>query len=169
MIDVIKPVFRSLAHPDFLRKCLHGKTQNTNESFNNIIWCRVPKTVFVGANTLSIGVHDAVLTFNEGSSGRIKVLKRLGIEPGMNMVKACQNIDYLRVKKADIHNELKFRNARKVRRGLKRPQRRKMTLMTQNMYLKHIKGMVKFECHFLIIVTLCVNVHFSLKLLRVEP
>jgi hypothetical protein len=45
---VIKPIFQSLAHPDLLKKCLHGRTQNPNESFNNVIWTRIPKNVFVG-------------------------------------------------------------------------------------------------------------------------
>ncbi|GFV32518.1 hypothetical protein TNCV_1054991 [Trichonephila clavipes] len=34
-----------------IEKCLHGRTQNPNESFNKCIWERIPKTVFVGIET----------------------------------------------------------------------------------------------------------------------
>ena len=33
----IRPVFEDLTKDDELRKCLHGKTQNANESFNRKI------------------------------------------------------------------------------------------------------------------------------------
>ncbi|GFT56013.1 uncharacterized protein TNCV_3116991 [Trichonephila clavipes] len=51
---------------DLLKKCLHGRTQNPNESFNKCIWERIPKTVFVGIETLKFGVMDAVICFNDG-------------------------------------------------------------------------------------------------------
>ncbi|GFS85958.1 uncharacterized protein TNCV_1219541 [Trichonephila clavipes] len=49
----VKKVFRDLTEKDLLKKCLHGRTQNPNESFNKCIWERIiPKTVFVGIETL---------------------------------------------------------------------------------------------------------------------
>lgn len=36
----------------------------------------------MGLNTLKIGAMDAVITFNDGTVGRARVLKRLGIVPG---------------------------------------------------------------------------------------
>ncbi|GFX81668.1 transposable element Tc3 transposase [Trichonephila clavipes] len=53
------------------KKCLHGRTQNPNESFNKCIWERIPKTVFVGIETLKFGVMDAVICFNDGYVSRI--------------------------------------------------------------------------------------------------
>ena len=55
VMEIIKPTYRDLAHPDLLKKCLHGQTQNPNESFNNLIWTRIPKNVFVGRKTLKWG------------------------------------------------------------------------------------------------------------------
>lgn len=46
VLEVIKPIFRDLAHPDLLKKCLHGKTQNVNGAFKNIVWTRIPKKSF---------------------------------------------------------------------------------------------------------------------------
>ena len=34
----VKPIFRELQDEKLLSKCLHGKTQNQNESFNGMIW-----------------------------------------------------------------------------------------------------------------------------------
>ncbi|GFT74704.1 uncharacterized protein TNCV_562561 [Trichonephila clavipes] len=43
-------IFRDLTAKELLLKCLHGRTQNPNESFNNCVWNRVPKKTF--ASTL---------------------------------------------------------------------------------------------------------------------
>ena len=118
--DIIKPVFRSLADSELLRKCLHGRTQNPNESFNSVIWSKIPKIVFVSIDTLSVRVHDSVLTFNEGCAGRVKVLKCLGIKPGVNMLKICREIDLLRLKKSDLDGENFNKEARKAARNKKR-------------------------------------------------
>lgn len=116
--DVMKSVYRDLAHPD-VKKCLHGKTQNANEAFNHILWSRIPKTVFVGANTLQIGLCDAVLSFNDGNVGRAKVLQKLNINPGFNTVNILKELDEIRVKKADILMEQMAKRARRIQRNLK--------------------------------------------------
>ena len=41
VMDQIKPVFRDLADPGLLEKCVDGYTQNANESFNNNSWSGV--------------------------------------------------------------------------------------------------------------------------------
>ncbi|GBM16058.1 hypothetical protein AVEN_163104-1 [Araneus ventricosus] len=46
VVEAMRPVFRDLSHPDLLKKCVHGNTQNPNESVNNVIWSRVPKSTF---------------------------------------------------------------------------------------------------------------------------
>ena len=35
--DKIRPIFLDLSDENHLSKCLHGKTQNNNESINNVI------------------------------------------------------------------------------------------------------------------------------------
>jgi hypothetical protein len=67
-VDVRKailPIYTALCKPEMLEKCLHGKTQNANESFNGMIWNRVPKSTHVGLNILSVGVYDTIAHFNE--------------------------------------------------------------------------------------------------------
>ena len=80
--DFIRPVFISLSDEELLKKCLHGKTENNNESLNGVIWKKCPKDVFVGRATLEIGVASAVINFNDDSSEVLNVLNSLKIEPG---------------------------------------------------------------------------------------
>ncbi|KAJ4443915.1 hypothetical protein ANN_05702 [Periplaneta americana] len=94
----VKPIFRDLADKKLVEKCTSGCTQNPNESFNNSIWERLPKTVFVGLNVLKTGVLDAVITFNDGSSSRKKVLELMDIKPGFSMEHELYAIEVRRVK-----------------------------------------------------------------------
>uniref|UniRef100_A0A0B7BM13 Uncharacterized protein n=1 Tax=Arion vulgaris TaxID=1028688 RepID=A0A0B7BM13_9EUPU len=47
VIKFIETVFKDLVDENLLRKCIHGKTQNTNECLNKLIWDRCPKEYFV--------------------------------------------------------------------------------------------------------------------------
>ncbi|GBN84391.1 hypothetical protein AVEN_77567-1 [Araneus ventricosus] len=89
----MRPVFKDLFHPDLLKKCVHGNTQNPNESVNKIIWSRVPKSIFVQIEGLSLGVYDAECTFNEGNSAKLQIIKNLGIEPGEYTLNALKCLD----------------------------------------------------------------------------
>ena len=97
IMEAIKPIYRDLSQPNLLKKCVHGKTQNVNESLNNCLWERIPKNIFVGAQTLRIGVFDAVLTFNDGVVAREKVLSNMGVVTGSNCKKALRAIDNIRI------------------------------------------------------------------------
>ncbi|XP_049854439.1 uncharacterized protein LOC126335325 [Schistocerca gregaria] len=112
VITAIKPIFRDLARPDLVRKCLHGQRQNPNECFNSIIWNHLPKTVFVGMHTMKLGVHGAVITFCCGNIGKCWVLKKLGINPGENMITGLQHCDKMRITDA---NRSAFNMAKKAR------------------------------------------------------
>ncbi|KAG8277007.1 hypothetical protein J6590_051908 [Homalodisca vitripennis] len=61
--------------------------------FNNVVWTRLPKNVFVGRKTLELGVYDAIITFNNGNLGRLEVFKHLGISDiGSNTIDALKKI-----------------------------------------------------------------------------
>lgn len=100
VMEKVKPIFRDLADPKLLSKCLHGGTQNSSESLNQIIWSRIPKSTFVLKETLELGVYDAVACFNKGNIVKCEVLMKLGIVPGRMCVEVMKNIDLLRIKKA---------------------------------------------------------------------
>ena len=61
VIAKLKPEYIRLSENNLLQKCLHGKTQNQNESLNGMVWQRIPKEIYVGRETLELGLYDAVL------------------------------------------------------------------------------------------------------------
>ena len=64
VIRELKPIYADMSSNALLRKCLHGKTQNRNESFNGMVWERVPKTRFSSLVHLEFGVYEAVANLN---------------------------------------------------------------------------------------------------------
>ena len=49
---ILRSIFDDLGNDNLLGKCLHGMTQNNNESLNGVVWKRVPKDIYVGRETL---------------------------------------------------------------------------------------------------------------------
>ena len=96
----MKPIFRDLSETRLLEKCLSGKSQNPNESLNNVIWARISKRTFVSIETLKFGTFEAVSTYNEGYVTKIKIMEHLGLPAGSYMVKAMKRLDIARVRKA---------------------------------------------------------------------
>ncbi|GFW55179.1 uncharacterized protein TNCV_115651 [Trichonephila clavipes] len=78
VLNTIKPTYLELCTKELLTKCLHGKTQNSNECLNGVIWQRVSKEVFVCLKILKCGALDAVIQFNDGYTRVVlKFLKNL--------------------------------------------------------------------------------------------
>lgn len=95
--EAIRPVFEALSSDSLLQKCAHGGSQNTNESFHNMIWERCPKTTFVGRSRLTLAVEDATIVYNEGEMGRLDIFRELGMPEGFYTVKCFKDIDKSRV------------------------------------------------------------------------
>ncbi|CAN7979344.1 unnamed protein product, partial [Ixodes persulcatus] len=120
VLEVLKPIYQQLAKPELLKKCLHGKTQNANESFNNVVWERAPKNVFLGLETLKIATMDAVLTFNDGSIARADIFRLFGVSPGFFTVQWLRDADRRRLYFANRATQLVTKEARKARRQAKK-------------------------------------------------
>ncbi|KAJ8887125.1 hypothetical protein PR048_013340 [Dryococelus australis] len=117
VVEEMKSLFRDLSEPELLKKCLHGRTQNPNESVNSVIWNRLPKTTFIRVRTLYFGVWDAVASFNEGNLIMCHMYGRLGFPPGRNCVQAMKRLDGYRIDEAKrmVKNiEMKARQKRKA-------------------------------------------------------
>ena len=82
VIKHVKSVFDNLSTDELLTKCLHGKTQNQNESFNGTIWNKIPKTNYVAPEVFELSVLDVVVHFNIGNLGTLHIFDKLGIERG---------------------------------------------------------------------------------------
>ncbi|GFU63451.1 uncharacterized protein TNCV_44971 [Trichonephila clavipes] len=124
VVEAMRPIFRDLSHPDLLKKCLHGKTQNPNESFHNVVWSRVPKATFVQIETLSLGVYDAVCSFNDGNVSKLKMLQKMGVEPGEFSVSAMKLLDRERLMKAIYAFSGRSKKIRKDKKKKKKERRR---------------------------------------------
>ena len=111
--DAIKPIFVDLSDDNLLKKCLHGQTQNNNESLNGVIWKRFSKDVFVGRSTLEMGVASAVISFNDGLSGILKVMENLSMNPSENCIRYCNGKDNTRIKEMEKKSTPEVRHRRK--------------------------------------------------------
>ena len=82
VISVVKPMYLDLIKPAQLNKCLHGLTQNQNESFNCTIWDRALKVTYCSYDKMEFAVYDAVSNFNDGRQASVDILQYLNIHPG---------------------------------------------------------------------------------------
>ena len=96
----IRPTYDSLAKESELEKCLHGKTQNCNESFNNLICKRIPKAEYVSLDCLKFGLYDAVGHFNIGMKSSVLVYEKLNMVPGTYLLKGCRTLNVKRVRRS---------------------------------------------------------------------
>ena len=118
--DIIKPIFshEDLGSDTLLERCLHGQTQNVNESFNGVIWKKVPKDVFVFKKTLEIGVASATISYNEGGTGLLKLFDKCGFTPGYFTTHGYLECDKRRVSNMDNKMSVKGKKRRKTLRGI---------------------------------------------------
>ncbi|GFT60688.1 uncharacterized protein TNCV_3584051 [Trichonephila clavipes] len=121
VLNKIKPVYLELCDKQILSKCLHGRTQNANKCFNGIVWQKVPKEVFVSLKTIKFGSCDAIIHFNEGLNGCLKVFNKMNIEnPGVFTLRGYKHLDKCRIRES-IHNpDPKTKKNRKILRALKK-------------------------------------------------
>ena len=116
----VKPIFAELSKETLLSKCLHGKTQNQNESYNALIWERLPKTKYVSLTQLKFGSYDAVSHFNIGKKSSVHLFEKLNMIPGRYLTKQCANINRKRLFGSVYKASDDARKRRKILRGAKK-------------------------------------------------
>ena len=72
------------------------------EYLNNMIWAKCPKNVFVTKQVWQLGGNSAVIEFNEGANGVIRVLEKLGIDIGKETVGGTAKKKKTRIKKMHL-------------------------------------------------------------------
>lgn len=122
IMKAIEPIFKDLSEKTLLEKCIKGKTQNPNESLNNVIWSKISKKTFVSLETLKFGVYQAVSSFNDGHMGILKTFEKMHLEPGKNCVEAMKKADQKRIK----HGEKCFEEVQKKIRQKLNVNKRKL-------------------------------------------
>ena len=85
----VKPGYMKLTADSELPKCLHGQTQNANESLNSLIWERASKSRYCGLTKLKLCVYDAISYFNYGAQSILDTLKLLSIDAGNYTIKSA--------------------------------------------------------------------------------
>ena len=135
--NLIKPIFshKDLASAKLLERCVDGETQNVNEALNQIIWKKIPKDVFVGKNTLDMGVHSAIISYNDGFSGLLKVLKACGLKTGILTERFVQTHDTIRVKASDRRSSEPVKMRRKKLHCIRKGYQDKNEEVEGEMYL----------------------------------
>ncbi|GFW48974.1 uncharacterized protein TNCV_3901721 [Trichonephila clavipes] len=117
VLNMVKPTYLELCTKELLTKCLHGKTQNSNECLNALIWQRVPKEVFVCLKTLKSGALDAVIQFNDEYKSCVEIFKKLNLTHGYFTLKSYKNLDISRINDAERHSTPNVNQRRKILRA----------------------------------------------------
>ena len=120
VVKALKPILLELPDNKLLKKCLHGKTQNANESFNAMIWNRIPKTRYCGLDKLEFAVYDAVAHFDIGRMATIKVFETLNIIPGLYTLELWNILNNKRKQSASFKEMDSSKKQRKIIRNLKK-------------------------------------------------
>jgi len=115
IFNAIQKIYQDLTTEDLLSRCLGGYTQNSNESFNSIVWTIAPKSISSGKKILDIAVDIAAILFNEGFKGLLEVMTSLGLNIGYDTYNYCHEIDEHRVRAAEHSSSRSRKDARKER------------------------------------------------------
>jgi hypothetical protein len=116
IMDKLKPVFEDLACEKLLKRCVHGGTQNNNESFHHLIWERCPKTVFASLPRLKVAVYDAIITFNEGERSALNLFQDMNFESvGSAAAKWAVSADRKRLDQSILQGAALVKSARKAK------------------------------------------------------
>lgn len=118
--DIVRKDFEELSDDKILKKCTHGKTQNANESLNNVIWSRCPKNIFLHKASFEMGVNSAVLHFNEGTAGVKRVLNFLNLEIGAKTILSSSRKDKARLSNMARKDTLKVKNRRRKLKAIRK-------------------------------------------------
>ena len=116
----IKPIFQDLANADMLRKCLHGMTQNSNESFNQLVWNRCPKNIFTSRPTVEMAVNSSVIVYNDGFLALTSVFEHISLQPGIYFIKGAQKKNAERIRNMDKKSTDETKQRRKTLRSVRK-------------------------------------------------
>ena len=110
----LKPMYEELSCDKLLKKCLHGLTQNSNESYNMTVWERIPKNHYVSLSHLRFGAYDAAANFNIGRKASVLVMEKMGLRPGRYLLKGCQRLNRKRLYLSEYKNTGSSKNAERL-------------------------------------------------------
>jgi len=116
VLNLIKPIYEDLSNDKLLERCVGGYTQNSNESFNQLIWKMAPKTMHSGAKIVNIAAFLATCTFNNGATSLLEIMNVLGISVGSGAHLYAAQEDETRIAKAKLQAQEQTKESRIRRR-----------------------------------------------------
>ncbi|GFW47592.1 retrovirus-related Pol polyprotein from transposon 412 [Trichonephila clavipes] len=131
IINQIKPTYLKLCNETLLKKCLHGKTQNCNESYNNILWNIVPKNIFIGLETFRLGALLALILYNSGYAGILSVIRNVNGSLPESVAQELLKFDKQRISTSLRHSLPIAKLSRKKRKAARKT---KITLDLLGLY-----------------------------------
>ena len=78
ILHLLKPIYSRLGSFSLLEKCLHGYTQNANESLHSVVWKFCPKELFLGKISVDTACAMAVCSFNDGATSLSTIARSTG-------------------------------------------------------------------------------------------
>ena len=118
--DLLVPIFSDLRDDNLLSQCLEGITQNPNEAFNQIIWKKCPKDIFISRHVLEIGVASAVINFNDGVMGLSRIFQSRDLPFGKYSMECASDKDTNRIIKMDKKTQEINNNIRKKKGAIRK-------------------------------------------------
>ncbi|GFW93190.1 uncharacterized protein TNCV_3333501 [Trichonephila clavipes] len=127
VMDEIKPIIAELSAPKLLKKCVGVKHKTLMSRSTRLFGSTAPKLLCVcvcvcgsSKNVVDIAVNEAIVMFNEGMIGRIKIMKALGFKIGHFTVTSPFKANYARIKNAEIKSKSYTLEARRASRMRKK-------------------------------------------------
>jgi len=83
ILHAIKPIYEDLSKEDLLKRCIGGFNQS-NESYNQLIWKISPKIISInGLKTIKLVAHISACVFN-GSTALLQIFESMEVHSGPN-------------------------------------------------------------------------------------
>ena len=115
--EQVKEVYLRLGHPELLRRCVQGKTQNTNESPHSKVWRKCLKTGFVGRTRVVAATCSAIAEFNQGVMSTVtRSQEVMGMPSGGRTRMSAAKADSRRLKQSVRQMEVSTKEARLARK-----------------------------------------------------
>ena len=84
-VAALKPIYQRLGDPQLLRRCLDGKTSNSNECFHSLLRSVCPKERWGNLQTIETALALSVQRFAKGSTALLDMLVQLELMTGPSM------------------------------------------------------------------------------------
>ena len=115
--EEVKNAYIRLGHPDLLRRCLTGGTQNANESLHAKVWRKCPKTGFVGLQRVIAATCYATAEFNQGFESAVaRSFAAMGMKVGSHTMASAGKADAKRLRQSIRQVEESTQAARRARK-----------------------------------------------------